>query len=1077
MYKLILLTTCIFSLTSSISLCNNLIITKKDYIVKANSLFDKQNLDACIDNLYIFNHYCTLEKDSSQISQIWFEIACLNLLKSRFSLARTDLFKSIQYSISNILIRKSIFEILYSFKKKNYTNALQTFKKTRIPQFRINHLASLISIYIAHANDEIKKTSDTKNCSELELLKLKKTNDTLWFGYPLTKYYSGYSYFIKNQFVQSKTRLNEAIINFEKKGVLNNEWILSYYYILNNFNMLDDKNSSELYYSRFEQLKTKCYYNPENEYLFDKIKANHYYHNLNYGDEYVVLLKIYQNFLWDSTIRINTLKDLLLNQVMQYNYQLAIKYYELLPEKSRSSFDDVLAGRSYFNEKKYLKAKCLMNKCVEQLNPYDIYYSSILYDLSKYYSSLGEFDNEKKILLLNLSYVLKTFSSLNFHVYEIYNQLGYFYWGQEDFENALISYHKASYSLINTRYNQDVFCIPDISKSIDNYRLELALLYKAEVFYRLSKSFTIKEENLKYLKISLSFFELSIEVMHKNKSAIPLDEQKMLYADLYKRRYPNIIKVCLELFKMTQDNIYSEKAFEYAEKSKASLLLSLIKGIQIQKMNILPNVLIEKENQLRNREALLCDNLINAYKQKVPDYSFIDNILNKKHKLELSKDSLKELIKIKYPIYYATKNTEQVTTSKILQSKLSNNEAVIQYSLTYDFLVIYVLTRNTFKIFTDTIKAQFFNDISHFQKLNSNFSFNDIHYHSILSYSQLSKQLYDRLIKPTEPYIKNKKLIIIPDDVLNQIPFETLISEIPSNPNISFGKLHYLIRDHSISYNFSGTLYGINYQPVIVKNAKTLAVAPHYSDFHFSTSATNDKVTHGFGLSTIKGTSYEVKSIKASFPRANVIEYHATEKKFRDIAPSFDIIHLAMHGVINNESPMFSKLIFEPTKDSINEGFLNTYELYSMHLNSSMVVLSACNSGSGKLHSGEGIISLARGFFSAGAKSIVMTLWSVADKSSSKLMALFYSNLAGSKNIGDSMQAAKLEYLEQADNMSSHPYFWSGYIATGNTNIVFQPQQSLSWTYYIIATIIILTGVWFFRKEKLFASMIHFSRQ
>ena len=184
----------------------------------------------------------------------------------------------------------------------------------------------------------------------------------------------------------------------------------------------------------------------------------------------------------------------------------------------------------------------------------------------------------------------------------------------------------------------------------------------------------------------------------------------------------------------------------------------------------------------------------------------------------------------------------------------------------------------------------------------------------------------------------------------------------------------------------------------------------------------------------------------------------ATEERFKEIASQYDILHLATHGIINNDYPMFSKLIFTTSKDSVNEGFLNTYEIYNMQINAPLVVLSACNSGFGKLHKGEGIISLSRAFFIAGTKSTVITLWPIADNASSKLMGNFYTNLAANQNIGDALYHAKLKYLEQCDEMGAHPNFWAGYIMVGNNALTFEPSKPKT-TYYILGIIGLLIVV------------------
>ena len=105
-----------------------------------------------------------------------------------------------------------------------------------------------------------------------------------------------------------------------------------------------------------------------------------------------------------------------------------------------------------------------------------------------------------------------------------------------------------------------------------------------------------------------------------------------------------------------------------------------------------------------------------------------------------------------------------------------------------------------------------------------------------------------------------------------------------------------------------------------------------------------------------------------------------------------------------------------------------------MQLQARMAVLSACNTGYGKLQKGEGIMSMARGFIFAGVPSIIITLWAVEDQSGSILMSKFYQNLVEGMEIDEALQEAKLQYLQEADQLSAHPYLWSGYVSIGSTD-------------------------------------------
>jgi len=135
-----------------------------------------------------------------------------------------------------------------------------------------------------------------------------------------------------------------------------------------------------------------------------------------------------------------------------------------------------------------------------------------------------------------------------------------------------------------------------------------------------------------------------------------------------------------------------------------------------------------------------------------------------------------------------------------------------------------------------------------------------------------------------------------------------------------------------------------------------------------------------------------------------------------------------------------------------------------------MVVLSACNSGDGKLLKGEGVMSLARGFFYSGCPSLIMTLWTVEDLSGSSLMTGFYKFLAQSYPKDVALQKAKLAYLETADPLKSHPYFWSGYVAIGDTETLFEFSM-LSKLFMFLGAVLLFGGLYFFWQRSASKSM------
>ena len=129
---------------------------------------------------------------------------------------------------------------------------------------------------------------------------------------------------------------------------------------------------------------------------------------------------------------------------------------------------------------------------------------------------------------------------------------------------------------------------------------------------------------------------------------------------------------------------------------------------------------------------------------------------------------------------------------------------------------------------------------------------------------------------------------------------------------------------------------------------------------------------------------------------------------------------------------MLSKLVFYQDKDTIEDGMLNAYELFGMDLNAGLAVLSACNTGTGKLMKGEGMMNLARGFIYAGVPGIVMTMWSVDDQSSAEIVESFYKYLDKGLSKDEALRQAKLDLLAQGDPLKSYPYYWAAYVTIGD---------------------------------------------
>jgi len=175
----------------------------------------------------------------------------------------------------------------------------------------------------------------------------------------------------------------------------------------------------------------------------------------------------------------------------------------------------------------------------------------------------------------------------------------------------------------------------------------------------------------------------------------------------------------------------------------------------------------------------------------------------------------------------------------------------------------------------------------------------------------------------------------------------------------------------------------------------------------------------------LPGAEAEVRAIKAIWPGSTVLLRKSATKGAIDKAGGlFRIIHVAAHGEFASDQPLNSRLLLAP--EGSDNGQLTAGDLYGLRLNADLVTLSACETGMGKVLSGDDVVGLTRGFLYAGANSIVASLWPVSDEETKFLMTSFYGNLKRMPK-ADALRQAQLETKKKYP----HPFYWSAFQLTG----------------------------------------------
>ena len=291
-----------------------------------------------------------------------------------------------------------------------------------------------------------------------------------------------------------------------------------------------------------------------------------------------------------------------------------------------------------------------------------------------------------------------------------------------------------------------------------------------------------------------------------------------------------------------------------------------------------------------------------------------------------------------------------------------------------------------------------------------------------------SSQLHQKLWKPLEDtgLLKSKKIIIVPDGFLHYLPFELLIK---NQEQKEYTDYHYLVKDYPISYYPSATVLHFE-RTKEIKERKAqkkffgLAVEDFSNNHCYETKTTFPNLSH---------SSKEVNSIANLFSQNSqytLTNQFATENKLKSIDLSqYRYLHFSTHGLINSEKPDFSRILLQPSES--NDGCLNLYEIFDLNFNADLVTLSACESGLGQLVQGEGMVGFTRALMYAGTPSMILSLWKVADESTSDLFVNYYSKLQRNKgtNKYTPLREVQLEMIES--EKYSNPYYWAPFIFIG----------------------------------------------
>lgn len=720
-------------------------------------------------------------------------------------------------------------------------------------------------------------------------------------------------------------------------------------------------------------------------------------------------------------------------------------------------------GQALGYVKKILKQE---KKIVERGSQNQVIYSTYLL-LGKIHKDREEYDQAIKAFAKAEGYIQRHFGDRHPDLTISRNYLGEMYLAKGDHVKAQEYFRRAifanvSASVANPGITPGYHLVFQPKFLIKSYRLYAASLQQSGEIKNLRKADTLFHYALDLVE------EIRRKYLHEG-SQLALQEAVFPV-------FEAAIKNVLDLADLSGDSTYLHRAFYLAERAKA---VSLRQGIQensARQFAGIPEELLEAERQLKIDLAYYEHQLYGLEAQG--DSALKRTWREKVFASKVAFDSLQEIMVKNYPAYYELKYSSDIPTVDDIQAYLQEREtALVEYVVGEEGLFVFLIQSESFHVWRQELPSDLLENILELRKqiLNpDNMYFDPIQNQKDLI--RVSYDLYQDLVKKARSHLQADihTLAIVPDAYLGYLPFELLIEEPSGLQSMNFDKLPYLFRSFEISYGYSSTLLLQSSDAAPSDASGVAGFAPDYSSSILPQPG--DSMASSNRISSVSlplpGAKREVETIAKIWNGDAFIGQQASESTFKEIADSYQILHLSMHAILEDDHALYTHLSFGSSEDSLNDGSLHIAELYTLSLQAELAVLSACNTGFGELKRGEGIMSLSRAFAYAGVPSTVMTLWQIPDQSSEYLMERFHLYLKQGMSKEKALNQVRKDYLsQQLSPEKYHPFYWAGFVLNGNTDAIRSSSSShmrrLLWiVLFLFLPPLIIIGLRFYRKGR-----------
>jgi CHAT domain-containing protein len=512
----------------------------------------------------------------------------------------------------------------------------------------------------------------------------------------------------------------------------------------------------------------------------------------------------------------------------------------------------------------------------------------------------------------------------------------------------------------------------------------------------------------------------SVEAMRTQIAGDELERQR--FFENWVSPYHEIIALLLSENKLAE-------ALTYAERAKARSLLDVLQNGRLDIAKTMTDEEQAQERRFSNEILTLNAQWLREMRSAKPDQPQLETIKSRLQKARLHYEDFQNRLYVAHPQLKTQRGAAKAFRLEEASPLLPDTKtALLQYIVTAEKSYLLAITRSegknaaTIKAFSLPITSKELTDkVTRFRNQLAERDFD---------FTATAKELYATLIKPALGEIKGKtRLILVPDAALWEMPFQALMGE----------DHHYLIQDAALAYapslTFLRELKGAKNPRAKFGETSLLAVGNPLVKGQRTTSARRDD-----RLLPLPESEREVKNLAQLYGSENskiLTGAEAREERVKAFANQYAILHFATHGILNDTRPMYSGIVLSQAEGEKEDGLLEAWEVMKMDLQATLVVLSACDTGRGRIGAGEGLIGFSWALFVAGCPTTVVSQWKVDSASTSELMLAFHRQLQSPVANGrarlpaaDALRQASLHLMRSSEH--SHPFYWAGFVVVGN---------------------------------------------